>query len=280
MRGVLPARPIARRRQIALHVPAIIAGVLLCTCWLGAQLYQDLPHFGDTSVPPLDPAEANKPAEFVLARMQYTDRYEGQHLDRRPWQIDAPAAEYHLLQGVQRLSAINTRQLGTNIHPDEPDFFDYPLLYVVEPGHWELTDSEARHIREYLLRGGFIVFDDFHGSEEWSLFMDGLRRIFPERPVVDLKDSDEIFHVLFDMNEREQIPGIQMLFSHRSYERDGIEPHWRGIYDLEGRLMVMINHNMDLGDAWEHADEPMYPERFTAMSYRLAINYIIYAMTH
>ena len=110
--------------------------------------------------------------------------------------------------------------------------------------------------------------------------MRGIRRIFPRREVVDLDAEDEVFHVLFDTEPREQIPGYQMVFSTRTYERDGHVPHWRGIRDDDGRLMVLINHNMDLGDAWEHADWPLYPERYTAMSYRLAINYIIYAMTH
>jgi hypothetical protein len=110
--------------------------------------------------------------------------------------------------------------------------------------------------------------------------MQGMRKIFPDRPVVEVDPGDEVFHVLYDLAPKEQIPGAQMLYTGRTYERDGVTPHWRGIYDDEGRLMVLINFNMDLGDAWEHADWPEYPERYTAMSYRLGINYIVYAMTH
>jgi hypothetical protein len=110
--------------------------------------------------------------------------------------------------------------------------------------------------------------------------MQGMRKIFPDRPVVEVDPGDEVFHVLYDLAPKEQIPGTQMLYTGRTYERDGVTPHWRGIYDDEGRLMVLINFNMDLGDAWEHADWPEYPERYTAMSYRLGINYIVYAMTH
>jgi hypothetical protein len=87
-------------------------------------------------------------------------------------------------------------------------------------------------------------------------------------------------HVLYDLDDRLQIPGIRALWQGQTYERDGITPHWRGIYDDQGRLMVAINHNMDIGDAWEHADTPGYPEPMTALAYRFGINYVIYAMTH
>ncbi len=255
--------------------------LLACAGLLFGQIaYRDVPL---PSAPPLglpEPPDPQEPAEFVLARMAYSDLYSDQWLDTRPWQIDSPAAERHFLQGLRRLSAIDARPTEYYIHPDEPEFFDLPFLYVVEAGHWDLTESEVERIREYLLRGGFIMFDDFHGSQEWENFMRGVRRLFPDRPVEDIAPESEVFHVLFDMESREQIPGVQMLFSGRPYEKDGRVPYWRGIRDDDGRLMVLINHNMDLGDAWEHADWPEYPERFTAMSYRLAINYIIYAMTH
>lgn len=260
---------------------AAIALALAGSGWLSAQLTGPelpVPHL----LPPGlgNPAGVSEPSEFVLARMAYSDLYAGEWLDVRPWQIDAPAAERHFLQGLRRLSAVHARKTEYYVHPNEPDLFDLPFLYVVEPGHWSLTETEVGRIREYLLRGGFIMFDDFHGSAEWQNFMKGIRRIFPERVVEDIDSDSEVFHVLFDMEHREQIPGLQMLYSGRPFEKDGYVPQWRGIRDDSGRLMVLINHNMDLGDAWEHADVPEYPERFTAMSYRLGINYIIYAMTH
>lgn len=266
--------PVCPRGAVALAALLTLAG------WLGAQrTYHDIPF------PPPERSELpvpadDGPAEFTLVRMAYSDRYSDQFLDVRPWQIDSPAAERHFLQGLRRLSAIDARPSEAYVHPDDPRLFDFPFLYAVEAGHWDLTESEVVRIREYLLRGGFIMFDDFHGTQEWEYFMSGLRRIFPDRPVEDLDSDSEVFHVLFDMGRREQIPGAQVLYTGQPYERDGVVPHWRGIRDDEGRLMVLINHNMDLGDAWEHADWAEYPERYTAMSYRLAINYIIYAMTH
>jgi hypothetical protein len=89
-----------------------------------------------------------------------------------------------------------------------------------------------------------------------------------------------VLHVLYDVDERIQIPGIAALRYGVTYERDGVTPHWRGIYDDAGRLMVAINFNMDLGDAWEHANDPGYPEPMTGLATRFAVNYVIYAMTH
>jgi hypothetical protein len=242
-------------------------------------MYRGIPLLEPDFVP--EPVDGDEPAEFYFVRLAYSDPYgEGIPEDRRPWMIDSPAAERHFLQGLRRLSNINCRSKEKYITVHDEDFFDYPWLYVVEPGHWDLNDEEAARLREYALRGGFLVFDDFHGTYEWAFFLRGLRKIFPDRPVVDLDAQDEVFHVLYNLEPGEQIPGVQMLYTHRTFEKDGTTPHWRGIYDDQGHLMAAINFNMDLGDAWEHADLPEYPERYTAMAYRFGINYIVYSMTH
>ena len=124
------------------------------------------------------------------------------------------------------------------------------------------------------------MVDDFHGPCEWEIFMQSMRRVFPDRPVVDIPPDHEIFHVLYDLDHFTQIWGIILLGSRITYENGGVDPHWRGVYDDEGRLMVAINHNMDLGDAWEHANDARYPAELTALAYRFAVNYVIYAMTH
>ena len=131
-----------------------------------------------------------------------------------------------------------------------------------------------------MLRGGFLVVDDFHGSYQWAAFLEGIRKVFPDRPIIEIGEDDPLLHVLYDLDQRSQIPGISYVWSGVTYQRDGYEPYWRGIYDDEDRLMVAINFNMDLGDAWEHADTPEYPEKMTALAYRFGINYVIYSMTH
>jgi hypothetical protein len=124
------------------------------------------------------------------------------------------------------------------------------------------------------------MVDDFHGSRQWTGFTESLNRVFPDRPIVEIAETDEVLHVLYDLDQRIQIPGIAALMRGVTYEDDGDVPHWRGIYDDDGRLMMAINWNMDLGDAWEHADDPSYPHPMTALAYRFAVNYVIYAMTH
>mgnify|MGYP001218774254 CR=1 FL=1 len=130
------------------------------------------------------------------------------------------------------------------------------------------------------VRGGFLMCDDFHGTHEWEVFMASMSRVFPDRPVVEIDNADAIFHVLYDLDERFQVPGIQYLYTGRTYEKDGVEARWRGIYDDKNRIMVAICFNQDLGDAWEWADSPRYPEKLASLAYRVGINYIIYAMTH
>ncbi len=110
--------------------------------------------------------------------------------------------------------------------------------------------------------------------------MSSMQRLFPDRSVIEISESDEVMHVLYDLDNRIQIPGMHTYWSGQTYERDGFTPHWRGIYDDSGRLIVAINFNMDIGDALEHADHPQYPEPMTALAYRFGINYVIYAMTH
>lgn len=227
-----------------------------------------------------EPADGDSPSEFYFARLEYSDAYGAQIQGDRPWFIDSPAAERHFLQGIRRLSSISVRSKEVYVRATDDDFFDYPWLYCVEPGYWDLSDKEVERLREYLLRGGFMIFDDFHGDYEWTRFRSGMQRIFPERPIEDLSAKDEVFHVLYDLQVGEQIPGVQFLYSGQTYENEGKIPHWRGIRDDDGRLMVLINHNLDLGDAWEHADWQEYPERYTAMAYRLGLNYVLYSMTH
>jgi hypothetical protein len=122
--------------------------------------------------------------------------------------------------------------------------------------------------------------DDFHGDREWAVFVDSMQRVFPDRPIVEIENSDQIFHTLFDLDDRYQVPGAQFLWSGSLSEYGGIVPHWRGIYDDKGRLMVAMCFNMDLGDSWEWADDPRYPEKFSALGIRIGVNYVIYAMTH
>jgi hypothetical protein len=196
------------------------------------------------------------------------------------WTMDYPRSDRHFSQALRRLTRIHVRSVEQPINLDENDEFDWPWMYGVEVGHWNLTDEQVKGFREYLLRGGFFMCDDFHGTFEWDIFLQSIERVFPDRRIVDLANTDEIFHVIYDLDDRYQVPGEQFVRSHRTYEKDGYAATWRGIYDDNGRLMVAICHNMDLGDSWEHADNPEYPAQFSALGIRIGVNYVTYAMTH
>lgn len=228
--------------------------------------------------PAPDPPDAGEKTEYAFARLRYRSgrgRWRG-----GSWGTDSNKAEQHFVQGIRRLTRVHARSNEEIIDVDSDEMYQWPWLYAVEVGHWELSPAQAKRIRDYLDRGGFLMVDDFHGSYEWSVFMASLQLVFPDRPVVDIQNDDPIFHVLYDLQDRVQVPGRQFLYSGRTYERDGVEARWRGVYDDKGRIQVAICHNMDLGDAWEWADDPSYPERFASTAYKIGINYLVYSMTH
>jgi len=196
------------------------------------------------------------------------------------WTMDYPRSDRHLLQAVRRLTRLHTRSVEQPVNLDEGDQYDWPWLYGVEVGHWNLTDEQARGLREFLLRGGFFMCDDFHGAIEWEVFAASMSKVFPDRPIVEIPNGDSIFHTIYDLDDRYQVPGMPALEAGVTYEKQGKIPHWRGIYDDHGRVMVAMCFNMDLGDSWEHADDPAYPEKYSALGLRIALNYVVYAMSH
>lgn len=215
--------------------------------------------------------------EFAFARLVYGD--DGYN-SWPGWQADWPEAETHFSKGLDRLTSIDVAPEGVLVRMTGNDVFDYPWIYVVEVGFLSFSEEETIQLREYLLRGGFLMVDDFHGVDEWQQFELIMGRVFPDRVIRDLTDDHEAFHVMYDLTEREQIPGIRALMNNRTWEKGGRIPHWRGIEDDLGRVMVAINFNQDIGDAWEHADDVRYPARLTSQAYRLGVNYVVYAMTH
>jgi hypothetical protein len=221
-------------------------------------------------------------AEFHFARLVYRNSpysRRGGWRGRPAWATDYADAEFHVMQGIARFTRVDSASVdidgngGRLIQLTDDSVFDYPWLYAVEVGQWHLDEDEAAKLREYLDRGGFLMVDDFWGEDEWSIFVDSMQRVFPGRPIQELGEDHELLHVLYDLDQRTQIPGI-------NGQRWGTVPHWRGVFDDGGRLMVAINFNMDMGDAWEHADDPWYPNPMTALSYSFGVNYVIYAMTH
>ena len=226
------------------------------------------------------PFDYKEAGEWTFARFMYraVDTWRGR---RNNWTIDYPRSDRHLSAAVRRLTLVNARSVEQPVAAEDgDDIYNWPWLYAVEVGHWDLTDLQAAKLRDYLDRGGFFLCDDFHGTMEWNTFVASMKRVFPNRSIVDLPDNQPIFHTVYDLDTRYQVPGEQYVYTRDTHENDGFEPRWRGIYDDKGRVVVAICHNMDLGDSWEHSDNPQYPEQFSALGLRAGIDYVVYAMTH
>jgi len=237
------------------------------------------------------PPDYQEKTEWAFARLKYPPvspwrggfNFQGDWREGGSnWTMDYPRSDRHLSAAIRRLTRIHARSVEQPLDLDDGDVYDWPWLYGVEVGHWNLTDDQAKALREYLLRGGFFMCDDFHGSDEWDVFAASMRKVFPDRPIVEIPDADPIFHTVYDLDDRYQVPGAQYLETGKTYEKgtSGKTPHWRGIYDDHGRLIAAICHNMDLGDSWEHADNPAYPQRFSDLGMRIGVDYLVYAFTH
>ena len=237
------------------------------------------------------PPDYQERTEWVFARLMYPQaRGFGFYGSRRGsdwregysmWTQDYPRADRHFLQAIRRLTRIHARSVEQPVNLDDgDDVYNWPWLYAVQTGQWKLTDSQALKLREYLLRGGFFMCDDFWGEYQWANFMESMSRVLPGRPVVDLPEDDPILHSVYDLADRYQVPGARYVYTGVTEKCENCPARWRGIYDDHGRLMVAITFQSDLGDSWEWADDPRYEERFSALGIRIGVNYIVYAMTH
>jgi len=224
--------------------------------------------------------DLNSHAEFAFTRVIFRSGYQPLPGPGNTAWRDWPEADMHFIRGIRRLTLVDIEDQSRAIQLTDEQLFDRPWIYAVEVGSWLLTQDEADNLREYLLRGGFFVVDDFHGTVQWAGFMRSMKKVFPYRPIVDVGQEEAVMNIHFNVDHSQPIPGIMALRFGVTYEHDGYTPTWKGIYDDDGRLMVIINFNVDLGDAWEMADKPWYPEKYTATAYRYGVNYVLYAMTH
>jgi len=266
--------------------------VALCVCGVFAseQPFREYPGIEYDNFPL--PSDWQQKTEWAFARLMYPQargRFRGYGAygsgDWRHglsmWTQDYPRADRHFSQAVRRLTRIDTRSVEQPVNLDDgDDVYHWPWLYAVQVGRWSLTDDQAKKLRDYLLRGGFFMCDDFWGEYDWDTFLASMQRVFPDRPIVDIENSDSIFHTVFDLDDRYQVPGARYRSTGVTWKCEPCPAHWRGIYDDKGRLMVAMSPNSDLGDSWEWADDPSYLEKFSALGIRIGVNYIVYAMTH
>lgn len=216
--------------------------------------------------------------QFVFTRLVYNGRIPGYY---KNWYTDYPRADRNLIDVLKRLTNIDIADRERLVAINDPELFKYPLIYSSEIEQAIVSNEDAALLRTYLSRGGFWIIDDNWGSFEWSLIEDLLHKILPGREIKDIPMDHPLFHLFFDVDHLVQTPSAAYFYNGGiTWETDGFEPECKGIWDDHGRLMVVINHNTDLGDSYEWSDDPRYPSRFSVYGYHMAVNFILYAMTH
>lgn len=222
---------------------------------------------------------------FTFVRVQYSSGGGGRGWGGRwsRWATDYPDSDLNFSYRLHELTSLEVDPNGKILELTDEAILEYPFIYVIEPGSMMLTEAEVAGLRRYLLNGGFMMVDDFWGEDEWMQFYLNIKRVFPDREPVELPLEHEIFHCVYDLKQKPQVPSIHAYYSGRTYERwDAQEPHYRGLFDDKGRMMAIICHNTDLGDGWEREGEDAgyFREFAEKWSYPLGINIVTYAMTH
>lgn len=236
---------------------------------------------------PLAPPGEGRGAPAAFAEtVEYDGRYTFVRLRWRPeggrsrgfwssaWDHDYPRAEQHLSMILRELTAIDARLDGSLLLTlDDPRLFRYPVAFMWEPGFWALTDSEAAAFRQYLVKGGFAVFEDFDGAEQWANFEGQMRRVLPEARFVRLDAAHPLFRAFFDIRDIDAIV----------HPMTRIKPSYYGIFednDPARRLMVVANFDNDVPEYWEWSGQGLFPFDTSNEAYKLGVNYTIYGHTH
>jgi hypothetical protein len=257
----------------------------LCTAWGLAQGFRRSremrPDMVDRNGVPQWSNDAHfKSDVFTFVRIRYGSR--GGFRGGR-WDTDYPDSDLNFSYRLHQMTALDVDPNGKILELTDDELFDYPFIYIIEPGRMWLSEEEVVALRRYLLNGGFLMVDDFWGEEEYRIFYENIKRVFPNREAVELPLEHEIFHCVFDLKQKPQIPSIHAYYDGQTTERwDAPHANYKGIFDDEGRMMAIICHNTDLGDGWEREGmDPGYFKQYSEKwAYPLGINIITYAMTH
>lgn len=248
--------------------------------------FREYPSFEGADAAAELPDDWNVPAEVVVGRLMYPSaggRGWGNdwHHGNTGWTDDYPRGDRALITMLRRNTRINVRAVEQPVSLDDgDDIFYWPFLVAGMAQSWQLSDTQAARLREYLERGGFLFCDSFFGEDSWYYYEESMQRVFPDRDIQDLTDEEVVFHVAFDLPNmtKVSIPHISQAFG-RGFGLSG-PPHWRGVFDDSGRLMVLIAHNNDVGDGWQWADDPRYPADEANRALRIGSNVAVYALTH
>lgn len=268
----------------------IVAGVILASGVLFAQDYQR--RYGSSrgqsydsrkGVPLWEKSKEFEHDVFTFVRIQYDSPYGRGWGGRGKWATDFPDADLNLSYRLKQLTSLEVDPNGVILRLTDEKLFDYPFIYIIEPGDMELTDEEVLALRRYLTKGGFLMVDDFWGEREWATFYSQIKRVFPDREPEEVPLEHDIFHIVYDLEEKPQIPSIgHYMRGWTTERRDAEVAHYKGIFDDDGRMMAFICHNTDLGDGWEQegVDRGYFKKYSEPSAYPLGINIVTYALTH
>ncbi|MBI2424364.1 MAG: DUF4159 domain-containing protein [Candidatus Hydrogenedentes bacterium] len=253
----------------------------------------------DTGPPPPQVPEGGRDA-FTFVRVQYDSmggwgearyNYDGRIWER--WETDFPEAEENLIFRLRQLTTLRLADRPISLRLNDKRLFQYPFLYMADPGWQDLKKDEQDGLREYLTRGGFLWVDDFWGDAEWDNFAFNMAQIFPDLPWTSIPDEHPVLSMVFPLKTCPQVPAHIFAFQYPGQDWDspyghrGEPPeqelmtvHFKGLF-LEGRLIALATHNTDIGDGWEReANDRRYFETYSIKAYALAVNIIVYALTH
>jgi hypothetical protein len=291
---------VAARRQSAALSPLLALAALFRVAatltWLSTALpghaqetARQLDYQGPVTMPEWTNAPAFKKDVFTFVRIKYSvDGKYGFGGTEERWKIDAPDSDLNFSYRLQQMTSMKVDPNGRVLMLTDTNLFNYPFIYIVEPGRLTFTDEEAPTLRRYLLNGGFLMCDDFWGDQEWKNFAQELKRVFPDREPQELPVDHPIFSCVFPLKEKPQVPGIiwftryHLTYEARRSDTGTQTPHYRAIFDDKGRIMVICCHNTDLGDGWEREGEnEEYFKQFSErLAYPMGINIVYWAMTH
>ena len=217
---------------------------------------------------------SNGPSEFYFTRGVYSSPWQW-----NSWAIDFPKADQQFMAAVNTLVDMDASERENPVRLDDPNLRRFPFLYMLEIAGMSLTPPEVEGLRGYLRAGGFLVVDDFWGSWAFANLEQEMRRVLPEHPIVVIPRDHPVFNTVYRIDEIIQVPAFGR-FGSQTSECPGCEAFVRGIFDDQGRLMVVINANTDLGDAWEWFERPEYPLQYSSFAVQMGVNFIVYAMSH
>ena len=258
----LRARQFFTRQASMVNRQLVLAACLIiCALAIFAQDVQELPR---------------KESKFTFARIQFNTnmmRFMGRGMRggfADPfWSHDWPRSEEHLMKIMAEVTRLDVNPGGHIISFQNDDCFKYPIAYLCEVGYMQLSQEEARRMAEYLLRGGFLIVDDFRGEREWYNFVHQMQLVFPDRQLEELPRTHEIWKCFYDISDLSIEPPYGMG-----------TPQYFGMEDDNGRLMMVVDYNNDISDYWEWSDNPIMPIERSNKAYQYGVNYIMYALTH